>query len=502
MNTILKLEHGTFPCATPEEEGIRSSDIIALLDDINREGIELHSIHIFRHGKLIAGGVAAPFTKDSLHRMQSAGKTVIGIAVLIAIQEGYLSLDSLVVPYFKDRMPEQYDRRFDTLTVYHLLTMCSGHDRDTFAAMVETEDWVKCFFAMPPAHAPGTYWLYNNGVPHILSCLIQKVTGQHVCDYLQERLIQPMELKIRFGFNCYGEMDPAVTCLSPESMAKFALLHLQEGNWNGVQLVDQTLMRRAGSNLVPNGNNNRPDADSHAGYGFQLWRNAAGGFRIVGGGGQYGLIYPDGDLAVVMMAFAPVFHNIPQYVANRIYFQLHDQPLPRDDRNYRQLCNRLSSFSLAPAPASAASSLGPQRSGRTYQFPKNSLDLQSLTFMFHSDHAEITIQQGETSQRVFCGYRGSWVKNPGSFIVPNDYSEFSVIYGEPQEYTLISGGWTDDDTFVIHMRSAASMGMSSASCDFRNGSLVLTVIPAEMRGRNPRTKQVAKFKPITVDALC
>lgn len=501
MATILRMNGNVFPCSTPEKEGVRSADILAFLDDIKKESIELHSLYVFRHGKLIASGTAAPFTEKSLHRLQSAGKTLIGIAVLIAIQEGYLSLDDRVIPFFSDRVSETYDKRFDKLTIYHLLCMCSGHDRDTFAEMVKAKDWVKAFFDIAPAYEPGTYWLYNNGIPHILALLVELATGKNVQDYLQDKLIKPMELNIRFGFNSSGELDPAVTCLSPESMAKFVLLFLQEGNWNGVQLVDRGLMRRAGSSLVPNSVNERPDADSHAGYGFQLWRNAAGGFRIAGGGGQYGLVYPDGDLAIVTMAFTPIYHNIPSYAAKRIYSQLHECALPEDFRSYKELCYRLSKFSLAPAPASAASSCCASKTGKFFEFKENKLGVESVCFDFQSEFARIYVVQYGKTVTYECGYHGSWVENSNYFIVSNDYSEFSVIYGESQEYTLLSGGWTNDECFVINVRSYASMGTATVMCDFRFGGLSLTVIPAELRGRNPRTRKKVEFKPILLETI-
>ena len=70
-----------FPGATPESCGIPSQAILDFMDRFEQEGIELHSFSIFRGGRQIAAAHAKPFEAESLHRLQSAGKTVVGLAV-------------------------------------------------------------------------------------------------------------------------------------------------------------------------------------------------------------------------------------------------------------------------------------------------------------------------------------------------------------------------------------------------------------------------------------
>ena len=54
--------------SSPEAQGVSSQAIRRFLDAVEREGLQLHSLHIIRNGKMIASGVAAPFTEDSIHR--------------------------------------------------------------------------------------------------------------------------------------------------------------------------------------------------------------------------------------------------------------------------------------------------------------------------------------------------------------------------------------------------------------------------------------------------
>jgi CubicO group peptidase (beta-lactamase class C family) len=501
MREQMKMVNGQFATATPESQGIRSESIIRLMDAIIGAGIELHSLYVVRNGKAVAAGNAKPFTAKSYHRIQSAGKAVISTAVLLAIQEGLIGLDDKVVDYFPEELPEQMDEKFQRLTVYHLLTMTTGHAEDTLGRMMDTDNWVREFFSIPLKHEPGTFFLYNNGVPHILACVIQKATGQLLPDYMKPRLTDPLGLDILFAYNEKGELDGPMTCLTPESFVKFALLYLQEGEWEGRRILDRELVRMAGSALVSTAALDWPDRDSRAGYGFQLWRNAAGGYRFTGGGGQYAMIFPDANLAVVTMSFSQQFHQIPELVTDCLYRHIQARPYPENPRMLRELNDKLARFTLAPVPASAASSRCAELSGRVFGFDENEVGLERFSIEFGQEQAIIRYTQNGKAGEAPCAYHGEWAAYQGDVIIENDYSRIApLILGYEPGESLLSGGWTDDDTFRIHIRSHASMSTGTILCDFRFGSLTLTLIPAKMRGRNPRTREVAELRPIVLTA--
>ena len=57
-------------------------------------------------------------------------KALTGLAVLFAIQEGLVSLKTRLTQLFPEDLPETVTPRMESITVYHLLTMTTGHDRD------------------------------------------------------------------------------------------------------------------------------------------------------------------------------------------------------------------------------------------------------------------------------------------------------------------------------------------------------------------------------------
>lgn len=485
----------------PEEVGIPSTAILSFLDKVESYKFELHSLQIVRKGAIVAEAYAAPFHKNSLHRMQSASKTISGTAMLFAIQERLVNLDDKVVDFFRDNLPDDMDEKFERLTVYHLLTMSSGHDKDTFHEMMLTDNWVKAFFSIPLAYEPGTVWLYNNGIPHILGCIVEKVAMQSVPEFLKPRLIDPLGLEITFGFNEQNEFDSAYSCISLESMLKFTLFYMQRGKWNGYQLLDENLAEMACKALVSNaaGENiplNSNDPQSGGGYGFQMWHNPCGGFRIAGGGGQIGMVFPDEELAIVCMGFSPDYYAIPGFMDEEIHKKVCDRPLPPDLEANRELQYRLANLSLAPREVSSCSAGVREVDGRRFTFEKNNLDLKAISLHFEENEFQIRAEyENGTTRLIPCGLKARWTEYMGDAIAENDYSAFSVILENEKYPSLLSGGWRNDYLLEVNSRSYASMATGSLLFDFRYNRLKLTVVHARLRGRNPRTKIRVKYAP-------
>ena len=68
----MMLVNGRMPTSTPEAQGIPSWAVSNFFERMKREELELHSIQIVRNGSLVVDAVAAPYTKNSFHRIFSA----------------------------------------------------------------------------------------------------------------------------------------------------------------------------------------------------------------------------------------------------------------------------------------------------------------------------------------------------------------------------------------------------------------------------------------------
>ena len=93
-------------------------------------GCNLHSLMVIQDGKIIYERYGMGHNVSELHIMWSATKTFTATAVGFALQDGLLSLDTPVVRYLQDELPETLDPYMEKMTLDHLLKMSSGWKAD------------------------------------------------------------------------------------------------------------------------------------------------------------------------------------------------------------------------------------------------------------------------------------------------------------------------------------------------------------------------------------
>lgn len=285
------------------------------LQDASEKKLNIQSVMILQHGKVLYekwlnGGAA-----DKPHILNSVSKTFTSAAVGLAISEGLLSLDDKLVSFFPDDLPASPSENLKKITIRHLLTMNCGHDREPSRSK-EGDTWVKTFLAWSVNHEPGTYYCYNSMGTYMLSAIVQKVTGQKVVDYLQPRLFDPLGIEAPR----WDESPQGINCggwglyLKTEDLAKMGQLLLQNGKWNGKQVLSASYIAEATRAQVPcQPSGVRPDqvqekgltaesSDWVQGYGYQVWRCRHNAFRADGAGGQYIIVIPEKDAVVVNTA--------------------------------------------------------------------------------------------------------------------------------------------------------------------------------------------------------
>lgn len=86
----------------PEEAGIEPSAILRFLDRLEAREICMHSFLILRGGRIAAEGYWAPYTKERLHRIYSASKSLVSVAVGLLEAEGRLSLDDTAASFSRN----------------------------------------------------------------------------------------------------------------------------------------------------------------------------------------------------------------------------------------------------------------------------------------------------------------------------------------------------------------------------------------------------------------
>lgn len=301
--------------AVPELEAAADAFYEATVNEpVAPARIELHSIMVLKHGKVLLERWYNGAGPEIPHVMHSVSKTFTSCAVGLAISEGKLALTDKLISFFPDKLPEEVSENLAAVTVRDLLTMTCGHNSECQARRIEGADWVEGFLAHPVTHTPGEYYLYNSMGSYMLSAIVQKVTGEKVVDYLDTRLFQPLHIEkpqweeSPQGINCGGWGLYVKT----EDMAKLGQLLLQGGVWNGVQVLPDDWVKEMSSYQVPSAPSGTPfekleaygitkdNSDWVQGYGYQMWLCRHGAFRADGANGQYIIVFPDKDAVLVL----------------------------------------------------------------------------------------------------------------------------------------------------------------------------------------------------------
>lgn len=293
------------PRTAPRHSGVSSSAVGALLDRFEELAVECHSLMIVRHGRVVAEGWWTPYSAERPHLLYSLTKSFTSIAVGLAIADGLLSVDDRVVDVLPDHVPADISEQARLLTVHHLLSMTAGHRADTLAEawQREPDDLVKGFLSLPLNAVDGRSHTYDNSTTFVLARMVERVTGEMLPEYLDERLFAPMGIEhadwdrvasgAAFGFHGLH--------LQTEAVAAFGELLLRGGEWQGQRLVPREWIELA-TRAHTGSNHYAEDADGadfRQGYGYQFWISRHG-FHGNGAFGQHCVVVPEHDLVVVV----------------------------------------------------------------------------------------------------------------------------------------------------------------------------------------------------------
>ncbi len=291
-------------------------DIVPFAETVCHKKLGVHHV-LVRHG----GETAAAFhflPTDRRCEIHSATKSVVSLAAGIAINEGLFTLDTHPADILSKYLPGSVDPSWHKVTVKHLLTMSSGHDRklmDGYSLIpgvinrddLENKDWVNYTFSQALDLDPGMKFVYNNSCPHLISRMITELTGENLIDWLRPRLFDPLAIhNPQWGTDPLGyTCGPGGLQLSSEEFSRIVQLYLQQGQWEGKQLVSKEYMSQAVSRQIENAVPEKAGTDdSTAGYGYFIWRcfrdNA---YYLFGWAGQLGIVLPDYDAAVTLTSY-------------------------------------------------------------------------------------------------------------------------------------------------------------------------------------------------------
>jgi CubicO group peptidase (beta-lactamase class C family) len=240
---------------TAESLNWNTSQIQPLYDYLNQKNTK--GFIVLHNGKIVLEQYFNGHSAALAWYWASAGKTLTTAVVGIAEQENFINTNNKVSDYIGTGWTNAPLVKENLITCKHLLSMTSGLN-DGNGDGVNPQDLTYFTDA-------GTRWAYHN-VYVKLQDVIATATNQTWDNYFNSKLKNPIGMTgawFQSGNNrVYGS--------TTRSMARFGLLVLNQGNWNGTQIINSAYF-----NLSTNTSQNLNLA-----YGYMWWLNGKSSYRL------------------------------------------------------------------------------------------------------------------------------------------------------------------------------------------------------------------------------
>lgn len=271
------------------------------------------AVIVIHKGKIVAEKYASNIGQETPLIGWSMSKSVVNALVGVLIKDDIISLDSSIN---HDKWSVNGDLR-SHITVRHLLNMTSGLEfnesmsdplADVSQMILKEEDMAAYAADKMLEEKPGSRWQYSSGNTNLLSEYIRRTLGEEAyVKFPKNALFGPLGLK-----SAVMEMDASGTYVGSSFMyatarewARIGLLYLQNGKWEGQQILPSDWVQFTATPSPSNTDKN---------YGAHFWlklpesykrdeqeRLPQDTFHAVGHEGQFITIVPSHEVVIVRL---------------------------------------------------------------------------------------------------------------------------------------------------------------------------------------------------------
>ena len=447
-----------FKNITPENAGVSSKDVKALLKFYQDNGVILHSVLLMKGNDLFGEFYYKPFDKDFCHRMYSETKSYVGIAIGLLEEEGKLKLDDKIVDFFPEKIDGELHEYLKDQTIEEMLCMTTCGVEYPYWFTSGDPDRTHMYLNKMVAHYPaGTAWSYDSTGSQVLCNLVEKLSGKSLFDYLNEKIFSHLEtfknatiLKTPNG-DSWG--DSALICTSRD-MISFARFVMNYGTWNGKRLMNERYLKKATSCVVGNATSGFRGYENY-GYGYQIWRHQHG-FSFNGMGSQFTICVPKKDLIMVCTAsncgYTPVansliFAGFEAFIINK----MQDVALSEDKEAFDSLVEYANSLEIEGCMGEKTSITADKINQKTYIFRENPKGFKNFKFKFDGDGGILYYENPQGKKQLeFKMQKNQFTKFPQfgySNLVGAERTTDGFTYD-----CAVSAGWIDENRLMIRVQ--------------------------------------------------
>jgi CubicO group peptidase (beta-lactamase class C family) len=249
----------------------------------------------------------------------SMAKSMMHMIVGTLVDEGRLNPDQLApVPEWHDDADPRHQiqvrdllamrdglafvEEYEIGQTSHVIEMLFGDGQDDMAAFTA---------ALPLAHEPGTFYNYSSGTTNILSRVVADLVG-YGDDYrrfLERRLFEPIGMESAVATFDESGVFVASSYVHARALdfAKFGLLYLRGGEWEGRQLISREWAATAQLPLSI-----ETSSGHFYAWGWYVTGDAYGTYWASGFEGQMISVVPALDALIVRLGHTPDGNYLPR----------------------------------------------------------------------------------------------------------------------------------------------------------------------------------------------
>lgn len=282
---------------------------------------------LLKDGKIVLEQYFDDHTSDTPWYWASAGKSLTAFLIGIAQQEGVLSIQDKSSNYLGEGWTDCTPEQEELITIQNQLTMTTGLD-DGVPDVNCTVD--SCFIYLTDA---GNRWAYHNGPYTALGGVIEGSTGMSLNQYMNQKVESITGMTGAYFPVGYNNLFLSTA----RSMARFGLLVLNEGNWNGTPILSDEIFFEEMTTTSQEFNQS---------YGYLWWLNGQDSYILpgnqlvipgsinpngpddlimaIGKNGQFINVAPSQNLVMIRMGDYPGNSLVPTLFNDEIWERIND----------------------------------------------------------------------------------------------------------------------------------------------------------------------------------
>lgn len=312
--------------ATPGEMGVDGKKLAEIRDFASEQVPELYSALLIRHGHLVFEEYYHGYQRNSFFSIASATKSVVSMLIGTALQQGLLhDLDQRVYDFFPEFADSKLDPRKREMRLRHLLSLMAGYSEE-----LPDKFWldiVRIALERPVVYQPGEQFRYDSQSVDILAAILTKITGKSAAAFANETLFKSLgiwqdaashypwrdDLQGKHTWHGDARFDEEKghpwkvdvqgystggfgAHFRAREMAKLGYLYLNNGMWDGEQLVPEDFIAASTRQQSSGG----PPVNLP--YGYLWWLPELGGHSAyMASGFGWKLIYVIPELDAVFV---------------------------------------------------------------------------------------------------------------------------------------------------------------------------------------------------------